>query len=256
MSLRNSLILSVRWHRRIGLLCLLFVVVLSITGILLNHTSSLKLDSIKLQSSLLARLYGLPTPNPQALPTVDQWLVHDGISQLYLDEVAIAECEAPLLGAVTVNGLLHVLCHQELLLLSPEGEFLESITPVLGLPAQAKALTLHNGQLLINTADGTFTANMETLDWQPTDAIPSQWPTPQQLPAQLSNKIVNTAPSIDLEQVLLDLHSGRLFGGLGVLVMDLAAVLLIVLSITGFIAWNSSRKIRKVADSSRAKRQR
>ena len=50
---------------------------------------------------------------------------------------------------------------------------------------------------------------------------------------------------MNLEQILLDLHSGRLFGSFGVLVMDLAAILLVVLSITGFVAWNSSRLLRK-----------
>jgi len=111
VSLRNSLILSVRWHRRIGLLCTLFVLVLSVTGLLLNHTSSLKLDSIKLNSPILASLYGLPTPEPLALPIAGKWIAHDGINQLYLDETAIGQCPAPLLGAVLHNGLLHVLCH-------------------------------------------------------------------------------------------------------------------------------------------------
>ena len=50
---------------------------------------------------------------------------------------------------------------------------------------------------------------------------------------------------MDLEQIVLDLHSGRLFGNIGVLVMDLVAILLIILSITGFIAWNSNRQLRK-----------
>ena len=172
MSLRNSLILSVRWHRRIGLLCLLFVVVLSVTGILLNHTSSLKLDSIKLRSPILASLYGLPRPEPLSLPVAGQWLTHDGLNQLYLDDAAIAQCQAPLLGAVSHNGLLQVLCDQELLLLSPEGELLESITPVLGLPAGVKALTKHNNQLLIDTVNGAIIADIDSLQWTPTEQTP------------------------------------------------------------------------------------
>jgi len=256
VSLRNSLILSVRWHRRIGLLCTLFVALLSVTGLLLNHTSSLKLDSIKLNSPILASLYGLPTPEPLALAVADQWLAHDGTKQLYLGETAIGQCSAPLLGAVFHNRLIHVLCHGELLLLSPDGELLESITPMLGLPANAQALTLHDNQLLINTEAGAIVADLNTLQWLPTDSRPEQWPAPKSLPTQLSKKISAEAPAVDLEQVLLDLHSGRLFGSFGVLVMDLAAILLIVLSITGFIAWNSSRQIRKTAKQSRQPRRR
>ena len=257
MSLRNSLIFSVRWHRRIGLLCLFFVLVLSVTGILLNHTSSLKLDSIKLRAPILTSLYGLPSPAPLSVPIADQWLSHDGLNQLYLGETAIAKCQAPLLGAVYLNGLLQVLCDQELLLLSSEGELLESITAVLGLPAGVRALTKLNNQLLIDTANGTVIADLDSLHWTPTELMPEQWPSPQRPPPPLHDKINTHAPSIDLEQLLLDLHSGRLFGTFGVLVMDLAAVLLIVLSLTGLIAWNSSRKIKKiVANSRRSQRQR
>lgn len=257
MSLRNSLIFSVRWHRRIGLLCLFFVVVLSVTGILLNHTSSLNLDSVKLRSPILATLYGLPSPEPLALPIAGQWLSHDGLNQLYLDQSAIAQCQAPLLGAVFHNGLLHVLCGQELLLLSPDGELLESITSVLGLPTGAKALATHNNQLLIDTPTSAVIADLDSLLWTPTDSKPEQWSKPQSPPSHLRDKINTHTPAIDLEHVLLDLHSGRLFGGLGVFVMDLTAILLIVLSITGFISWNSSRKIKKITENSRSsKRQR
>jgi len=203
---------------------------------------------------MLARLYGLPTPKPLAMPVADQWVIHNGINQLYLNDVAISQCSAPLLGAVLYKELLHVLCHDELLLLNPDGELLENISSVLGLPDNAQALALHDDQLLIKTAAGIVLADLMSLQWQATDSTPEHWPTPQKPPAQLVSKVSAEAPAIDLEQLLLDLHSGRLFGGFGVLIMDLVAILLIVLSITGFIAWNTSRKIRKVANQSRQAR--
>jgi len=245
VSLRNSLIFSVRWHRRIGLACALFVLILSVTGLLLNHTSNLKLDSIKIHSSILANLYGLPSPEPLALQIGEQWLSHDGSKQLYLQDNVIAQCTAPLLGAARYNGLLHILCQDELLLLMPTGELLETITPSLGLPFDTQALAVLDGQLLLKTANGTLNADLDTLQWQPVTNTPAHWPSPQTPPTHLNQQLNAQTPAIDLEQLMLDLHSGRLFGGFGVLVMDLAAVLLIVLSITGFVAWNSSRLIRK-----------
>ena len=245
MSLRNSLIFSVRWHRRIGLVCALLVLLLSITGILLNHTTSLKLDSIKVHSPIITSLYGLPTPEPVSLAAEEHWISHDGIQQLYLQDQAIAQCTAPLLGAALHQGLLHVLCRNELLLLSPEGELLETITPVFGLPTGLQALALHNNQLLFKTESGVLNADLNTLQWLPSNITPKQWPTPQVVPPQLSQAVITEAPAMDLEQLLLDLHSGRLFGSVGVLVMDMAAILLILLSITGFIAWYSSKQLRK-----------
>ena len=48
-----------RWHRRIGMIAVLFVVVLSITGILLNHNAQLDLNKTKVTSSWLLALYGM-----------------------------------------------------------------------------------------------------------------------------------------------------------------------------------------------------
>jgi len=245
VSLRNSLIFSVRWHRRIGLLCALFVLILSVTGLLLNHTSSLKLDRIKVHSAILASLYGLPSPKPLSLQVGEQWVSHDGSKQLYLQDTVVAQCAAPFRGAVRHNGLMNILCQDELLLLTSAGELLETITPSLGLPLETQALTVLDGQLLLKTARGTVNTDLDSLQWTPVTIAPEHWPNPQTPPAHLSQQLNAQTPAIDLEQLMLDLHSGRLFGGFGVLVMDLAAVLLIVLSITGFVAWNSSRLIRK-----------
>ena len=47
------------WHRRIGLLAIVLVIILAVTGILLNHTEAFKLDERYVESSLLLQWYGL-----------------------------------------------------------------------------------------------------------------------------------------------------------------------------------------------------
>ena len=42
---------------------------------------------------------------------------------------------------------------------------------------------------------------------------------------------------LSYERVLLDLHSGRIFGRVGVLVVDAAAVALLLLALSGFYMW-------------------
>ena len=42
---------------------------------------------------------------------------------------------------------------------------------------------------------------------------------------------------LTLERIIVDGHSGRLFGLFGVLLMDLVAVLLILLSVSGVYIW-------------------
>lgn len=243
MSLRNRLIFNVKWHRRIGLVCAIFVLVLSVTGLLLNHTTSLKLDSIKLRSPILTSLYNLPSATPASFRAGEQWVSHNGIDTLYLGQENIEQCEPPLKGAITQRNLLQILCGNELLLLTTEGDLLEKISPVLGLPDGSQALALSDGQLIIKTANGALSADIDTLQFKSTTASPA-WVKAETPPAELKNFLTEQSPAMDLEQILLDLHSGRLFGGIGVFVMDLAAILLIVLSITGVIAWQTSRKMR------------
>jgi uncharacterized iron-regulated membrane protein len=52
--------------------------------------------------------------------------------------------------------------------------------------------------------------------------------------------------SLKLERVILDLHSGRIFGRYGVYLMDAAATALLWLSLSGLWVWSSRRhKMRK-----------
>ena len=47
--------------------------------------------------------------------------------------------------------------------------------------------------------------------------------------------------SLNWQRLLQDLHAGRLFGLAGQLLMDLAALLLVVLAFTGVIIWSRGR---------------
>lgn len=51
-----------RWHRRIGIISALFVLLLSVTGIILNHTVSLGLHQSHVKAAWVHELYGLPAP--------------------------------------------------------------------------------------------------------------------------------------------------------------------------------------------------
>jgi len=75
------------------------------------------------------------------------------------------------------------------------------------------------------------------------NALTASLPVPEFLMQQLEE---NTGPSISLETVILDLHSGRFFGQFGVLIMDIVGLLICILSITGLFAWiNRLRQIKQ-----------
>lgn len=75
--IRPSLRGFYRWHRRVGMAAALFVVLLTVTGIVLNHNAALKLHTVHLQSGWLHSWYGLPDPKETEFPglTADRVLL-------------------------------------------------------------------------------------------------------------------------------------------------------------------------------------
>jgi len=74
------------------------------------------------------------------------------------------------------------------------------------------------------------------LSWQPAAQHSALWSAPAELSAEERKSYGETlVPGISLQQLLLDLHSGRFAGSYGPLFVDLLAVLLAALSLSG--AW-------------------
>jgi len=87
-----------------------------------------------------------------------------------------------------------------------------------------------------------FRADADMVDW---DRFPADvktnvtWSKAQRLPEAQRNLLDHElrGGGLPLYRILLDVHSGRIFSDFGRYVMDGAAVLLIVLSITGLWIW-------------------
>jgi hypothetical protein len=75
----------------LGLTTVLFLILLSITGILLNHTEELKLAKRYVQSEWILNLYGIKTPSiSAAFPIADDVIWISFISnKLYLNQQLI-----------------------------------------------------------------------------------------------------------------------------------------------------------------------
>lgn len=247
MSLRRSIIFLLRWHRRIALVAALFLVVLSITGILLNHTSEFGFDKSQINSSLAASWYGVEQPIPIGFEVNRDWLTHDGVQSLYLNRDKITDCTPPLYGAVPYQQGLLALCHQELLMISADGALLERISPVYGLPQGSSAVAINQDQLLMKAGPNTYLVDIDSLQWAQQQPLKEEidWAIPASLPADLIAHLESSNPGISVERLLLDLHSGRLFGPVGVYFMDLMGLFFVLLSVSGICAWIKYLKLKK-----------
>jgi hypothetical protein len=89
--------------------------------------------------------------------------------------------------------------------------------------------------LVLRTAAGTFETS-DALSWQPAPRDAIAWSTPAELSAPERQRYAKMLePGISVQRLLLDLHSGRFAGRYGPLAVDLLAVFLAVLSLSG--AW-------------------
>ena len=229
-----------RWHRWLGLLVALPVLVLSVTGVLLNHIEFLDWADDPLPP-WLARSYGVsPTEQIHGSQVDGHWYAQAG-ERLFMDGSAVASCSAPFQGAVAAQGLTVAGCGGDLLLLQGDQQ-VERLRPGQGVPVFTR-LGVTGGALVLETESRLLRFDLEHLnrvvlavpDWQPAVIEP--------LPAVLQPGLqaASVPASLNWQRLLQDLHAGRVFGWAGQWVMDLAALLLVVLALTGVVIWSRSR---------------
>ena len=250
MKSTKSVKTNIIWHRRLGLSVFLVLIFLAISGFALNHSPALNLNKINLSNSWLLSWYGFEKPAINGFNLQGQWLYQDGNSQLFLDQKAVAPCSAPLLSSVSSAGTLYALCADALLILTENGQLIEGFSQLDGLPVNVQAITAIEGRLYLLTDSEAFIFNPDSLALIPepnlNPALLAPQPTMAPIPTALEQQLENSGPSISLETVILDLHSGRFFGQFGVLVIDIVGLLICILSITGLMAWiNRLRQIKQ-----------
>ncbi|WP_290537789.1 PepSY domain-containing protein [Alcanivorax sp.] len=232
-----------RWHRWLGLLVAVPVLILSVTGVLLNHIDAFGWSNSPLPP-MLARWYGAPVPvNLQGRQINGQWYAQTN-ERLFIGERDAFYCQSPFRGATSPRDLIIVGCGDELLLLNEAGQAIERVGSAFGVPAFSELGTI-DGKLALKTPDGLVRFDVDHLiservdpqsQWQPSTLVP--------LPSALADQIRSQSvpPSLNWQRLLLDLHAGRVLGFAGQLLMDLAALMLSILAVTGTVIWARSRR--------------
>lgn len=248
----NSIRTNMLWHRRLGLSVFVVLIFLAISGFALNHSPALKLNKIALSSDWLLSWYGFEQASPTGFEVNGHWLYRSG-NRLFIDSSSSTEdspaitCDLALRSAAANSAWLFALCSDAMILLTPDGQFVEQFTLVDGLPSDLKALSVIDEKVYLLSDSAALEFDPQSLAIIPTGLamqtmIDRQAPEralPEELAEQLEQSL--SGPSISLETVILDLHSGRFFGDFGVLFIDLIGLLVCVLSITGLLAWLNRR---------------
>jgi hypothetical protein len=233
-------------HRSLGAGAAVFIIFMVLTGLAINHSNGLGLDKNHLSQPTLLSWYGLEGPDKiQSYKLGNNWLSLTG-SHLYFNENAVATL-ANGVGAVT-SGLMFIAAgSNELLLLDPEGRLVERV------PWQSTSAglidsigLLENDGIAVESNGQIWVTNAELLGWrQAENTVPTpRWSTPDSAPETLHQAIARhyRGEGLSLERLLLDFHSGRIFGPIGVIIYDLLALAIGVLAISGLLFWIQGRR--------------
>jgi len=233
-----------RWHRWIGLTVALFLVFLAFTGVALNHSQSLRLQDRLVSGSLVTRLFGLPQPHLGPSFVLGEAALTQLGDRLYLNTREIAEINGALLGALRTSRFLVIAVDEQIQLFDFSGALVEILNRADGVPAGMYRIGLSSDEaLVVKTDQQDYELNMESLTWQTLLGGPVEWARTGDIPAAMRDAIIeqHRGRGLPMERILLDLHSGRVFGSWGVVLVDGIGLLAIVLALTGIWMWAIQR---------------
>ena len=233
-------------HRWLGGIAALFVLLLSVTGIMLNHGHRLGIDQEYIDPGWLTSLYGIEAPLPSdSFATGGHRATLLG-ETLYFDRSRLMKGVSALNGMTVSEGMFAIAGDRTVILASSDGELVDEIDLNGVLPGPIQRLGLEQGRVMVLAAGQTFVADDMLAGFSPaTDENGSgiDWadatPAPADLISDLQDDFLGEA--LTIERVTIDLHSGRILGPAGAYFMDFIALSLIVLSMTGLFQWRQRR---------------
>jgi len=233
-------------HRSLGAGAAIFVIFMVLSGLAINHSNGLGLDQRHVSPPFLLSWYGLGEPEHiHSFATGSDWLSFAG-SQLYLNGNFVSSVSNGV-GAVFNGNMLIAAGRDELLLIDRDGKLIERLPWDPSDTGLIESIgLLEDGIVVVKTVDQLWLADAELLSWKRAEnsiASPA-WSLPEPTPDTLNKTITRQyrGDGLSLERLLLDFHSGRIFGSLGILVYDLLALVVGFLAISGLVLWLRGRR--------------
>ena len=230
------------WHARIGFFASVFFLCLVFSGVALNHTKSIGLAERTVKTPWLMDWMGLRADLPADGYKVGEQYVISSSEKAVLNSLILHHVRNEVLGAVSWNGLVAVVDKNTLYLFDNSANLIDHIGGE-NLPKPTlQGIGLLDEKIVLKTEAGAYQTD-DALHWKKLNSKNIVWSEKTVLPEMLKPSIeTNFSPSISMEKLLLDLHSGRIFGRYGPLLMDLVAFILFLPSISG--VWMYLRVMR------------
>ncbi len=224
-----------RWHGLVGVGAVVFLLYLLLSGLIINHGDALKLDQKEVSSPWLMHWYGMHVANPtQGYRMGGSYFVWDENRWVLGDRLLSGNSGQPV-GAIEIGGRNYVATATALYAYQPDGRLINKIegrslpaNPILALGRLGNNIAMQTPSAVFVSANGQVWIRAAT----PTGTILASL---QELPAEVEHRSADIlAPSISLQRIFLDIHSGRIFGRYAFLLVDLVSLVLLILGVSGF----------------------
>jgi hypothetical protein len=229
-----------------GIVGALFVILLSASGLILHYSPDLQLDNRFISSSSLLSWYRIEVPEiALSYSAGDQYasLIADAI---YFNESRLPGSFTSLSGIVAAESGYAIATRNQLILLTEAGELIEILGSLVGVPAGIDRIGNSSvGEVYLELDSQVLAADLDALTWIDSNSQQSRvsWSSSEALDRQLAEQIQDDYGDslLSWERLVLDIHSGRLLGGIGVVLVDLMAILFMLMAGTGVWIWSTRR---------------
>ena len=231
-------------HKFTGIAVCVFLIHLSITGIFLNHTEDLGLDEKYTASPMILALYNISIPNQKESFLVDSIFISRFGDQVFMGNQPIIKNENSITGATLSNQVLFIAFPNEMVLLTQEGELIERVSSTAELPENIQKLGVSGDILYLKTPNQLWQSSDQAQAWEVSDSDFNDWSNEVTMPDQQTKQIEMyfSGKGVSLEQFFLDLHNGNIIKNFGKWFLDLIAIFLLLLSISGIWIWLKKRR--------------
>lgn len=232
-------------YRLIAIICVFLLVILTLTGLILNNAESLGLSKSYVKSEWLLNQYNIKPPQNYSSFAVGNHYITASEGSLYFNHQVLNNNISGLKGAAALNNFIVAVTSSSLFLFTLNGELIDQQSLPKEKIGTVNGIAVEGEQLIIGTNRGMFAASenfdsfnsinfFKTPEWIISVKLPeSHWQTLQQ---NIRGQALNW------ERVLIDIHKGRLFSPLGPWVMDAAAILFLLMAISGIWLWTRKKR--------------
>jgi len=232
-------------HRRMGIISAFFVIILSLSGLVLHYGPNLNLDTQFIRSNFLLNWYDIEAPSISVSYTAESNNITHLADALYFNEQRIPGSFTELNGMVATEFGFVIATNNQLILITEDGELVEVLGNLVDIPSDIQQIGSDlNGAIFLQRSDELISIDLNTLDLSSVpEGASVAWSDIENV-GLVKSEILQTnyrASLVSWERILLDIHSGRIFGTLGVILVDVMAVLFLLMAFTGIWIWSRRR---------------